>query len=70
LLTGNASELQGEATQLIQYKIMITYLMEGKENMVTAMIGKFELRPRRRLFITQMRRSRSTRRTTGKQRSG
>jgi superkiller protein 3 len=45
LLTGNASELQGEATQLIQYKIMITYLMEGKENMVNAMIGKFELAP-------------------------
>src|SRR3979490_2325660 len=40
LLTGNASELQGEATQLIQYKILLTYLMEGKENMVEATINK------------------------------
>ncbi|MDQ2918841.1 MAG: tetratricopeptide repeat protein, partial [Verrucomicrobiota bacterium] len=43
LLTGNASELQGEATQLIQYKILLTYLLEGKENMVEATINKFEL---------------------------
>ncbi len=45
LLTGNAAELQGEATQLIQYKILLTYLMEGKENMVAATINKFELAP-------------------------
>jgi len=45
LLSGNASELQGEATQLIQYKIMITYLMEGKETMVESMLAKFELSP-------------------------
>ncbi len=45
LLNGNASELQGEATQLIQYKTLITYLMEGKENMVDAIKGKFELAP-------------------------
>ena len=45
LLTGNASELQGEATQLIQYKVLITYLMEGKEDMVEAIKGKFELAP-------------------------
>ncbi len=45
LLNGNASELQGEATQLIQYKVLITYLMEGKEEMVTAMMAKFELNP-------------------------
>ncbi|MDQ6623053.1 MAG: tetratricopeptide repeat protein [Verrucomicrobiota bacterium] len=45
LLTGNASELQGEATQLIQYKILITYLMEGKTNMVESMVAKFELAP-------------------------
>src|SRR3954464_1514988 len=45
LLTGNASELQGEATQLIQYKILITYIMEGKENMVESMVAKFELSP-------------------------
>src|SRR5918912_4099181 len=29
LLTSNAADLQGEATQLIQYKILLTYLMEG-----------------------------------------
>ena len=45
LLTGNASELQGEATQLIQYKILLTYLLEGKENMVDASMAKFELAP-------------------------
>ncbi len=45
LLNGNASELQGEATQLIQYKILITCLMEGKENMVEAIKSKFELSP-------------------------
>ncbi len=45
LLTSNASELQGEATQLIQYKILLTYLLEGKENMVEATINKFELSP-------------------------
>lgn len=45
LLNSNASELQGEATQLIQYKILITHLMEGKQDMVNAMIAKFELRP-------------------------
>ncbi len=45
LLDGNASELQGEATQLIQYKILITYLMEGKDEMVAAMTAKFELNP-------------------------
>lgn len=45
LLSGNASELQGEATQLIQYKVLITHLMEGKENLVEAAIAKFELSP-------------------------
>lgn len=45
LLNGNASELQGEATQLIQYKVLLTYLLEGKENMVTSILAKFELSP-------------------------
>src|SRR3712207_4551331 len=31
LLSGNASELQGEARQLIHYKILISYLMEGND---------------------------------------
>ncbi|HJT45192.1 MAG TPA: tetratricopeptide repeat protein, partial [Chthoniobacterales bacterium] len=43
LLSSNASELQGEATQLIQYKILLTYLLEGKENMVDSILAKFEL---------------------------
>src|SRR5881392_3392020 len=45
LLTSNATELQGEATQLIQYKILLTYLLEGKENMVDSLLAKFELSP-------------------------
>jgi tetratricopeptide (TPR) repeat protein len=45
LLASNASELQGEASQLIQYKILLTYLLEGKENMVDSLLAKFELSP-------------------------
>src|SRR6195256_2608681 len=45
LLQGNTSELQGEAAQLIQYKILLTYLLEGKENMVDSILAKFELTP-------------------------
>ncbi|MCA1659363.1 MAG: tetratricopeptide repeat protein, partial [Verrucomicrobiaceae bacterium] len=45
LLQGDASELQGEAAQLIQYKILLTYLLEGKENMVDSLLAKFELTP-------------------------
>src|ERR1700736_554417 len=45
LLSSNAQELQGEATQLIQYKILLTYLLEGKENMVNSILAKFELSP-------------------------
>src|SRR5438309_4091500 len=45
LLSTNVSELQGEATQLIQYKILLTYLLEGKENMVDSILAKFELSP-------------------------
>src|SRR3977135_997011 len=29
LLQGNAAELQGDAAQLIQYKILLTYLLQG-----------------------------------------
>ena len=43
LLTANASELQPEASQLIQYKILLTYLLEGKDNMVDSILSKFEL---------------------------
>ena len=45
LLTTNASELQPEASQLIQYKILLTYLLENKENMVDSILAKFELSP-------------------------
>src|SRR4030088_1157039 len=45
LLQGNTSELQGDASQLIQYKILLTYLLEGKENMVDSLLAKFELSP-------------------------
>jgi len=43
LMTENASELQPEASQLIQYKILLTYLLEGKDNMVDSILSKFEL---------------------------
>jgi tetratricopeptide (TPR) repeat protein len=45
LLSGSNAELQGEAKQLIQYKILLTHLMEGKEPMVQSLIAKFELTP-------------------------
>ncbi|HEX4631099.1 MAG TPA: tetratricopeptide repeat protein [Chthoniobacterales bacterium] len=44
LLQGG-SELQGDAAQLIQYKILLTYLLEGKDNMVDSIMAKFELTP-------------------------
>ena len=43
LLSDSGSELQGEAEQLIQYKILLTYLLDGKENMVDSILDKFEL---------------------------
>jgi len=45
LLTTNAAELQGEATQLIQYKILLTYLFQGNDTMVDSILAKFELAP-------------------------
>ncbi len=45
LLSNNVSELQGDAAQLIQYKILLTYLLDGKENMVDSILAKFELSP-------------------------
>jgi tetratricopeptide (TPR) repeat protein len=45
LLTSNAAELQGEASQLIQYKILLTYLLEGNDTMVDSILAKFELSP-------------------------
>jgi tetratricopeptide (TPR) repeat protein len=43
LLSSNVSDLEGDAAQLIQYKVLLTYLLEGKENMVDSILAKFEL---------------------------
>jgi Flp pilus assembly protein TadD len=45
LLSGSGSDLASEAKQLIQYKILLTYLLEGKENMVDSILAKLELSP-------------------------
>src|SRR3982750_3183176 len=45
LLSNNVADLQGEAAQLIQYKTLLTYLLEDKENMVDSILAKFELSP-------------------------
>jgi Flp pilus assembly protein TadD len=43
LLSSSQSDLASEATQLVQYKILLTYLQEGKENMVDSILAKLEL---------------------------
>ncbi len=45
LLSDNGADLQGEAIQLIQYKILLSYLMEGNETLVDSILAKFELSP-------------------------
>jgi Flp pilus assembly protein TadD len=45
LLSTGASDLAKEASQLIQYKILLTYLQEGNGNMVDSMLAKLELSP-------------------------
>src|SRR2546427_8277562 len=45
LLSSSQSDLASEATQLIQYKVLLTYLLEGKENMVDSILAKLELSP-------------------------
>ena len=45
LLSTGQSDLAKEASQLIQYKILLTYLMQGKSNMVDSMLAKLELSP-------------------------
>src|SRR6478609_2513220 len=45
LLSTGGSDLAKEASQLIQYKILLTYLMEGKSNMVDSILAKLELSP-------------------------
>ena len=45
LLSSSGSDLASEAKQLIQYKILLTYLLEGKENIVDSILAKLELSP-------------------------
>ena len=45
LLSSSGSDLAKDASQLIQYKILLTYLMEGKTEMVDSMLAKLELSP-------------------------
>src|SRR5881398_2455384 len=45
LLSSGESDLAKEASQLIQYKILLTYLLEGKGNMVDSIQAKLELSP-------------------------
>src|SRR5947207_6513495 len=45
LLSSSQSNLAKEASQLIQYKVLLTYLLEGKENMVDSILAKLELTP-------------------------
>src|SRR6184192_1717986 len=45
LLSSGGSDLASEASQLIQYKVLLTYLLEGKENMVDSILAKLELTP-------------------------
>ena len=43
LLASGGSDLAKEASQLIQYKILLTYLQQGNGNMVDSMLAKLEL---------------------------
>ena len=45
LLSTGKTDLAKEASQLIQYKILLTYLMEDKSNMVDSSLAKLELSP-------------------------
>ncbi len=42
LVAGNSDEMKGETSLLIQYKILLTFVLEGKENMVDWIMNKFE----------------------------
>src|SRR5207247_9064189 len=45
LLSSSQSDLASEASQLIQYKVLLTYLLAGKENMVDSILAQLELTP-------------------------
>ncbi len=42
LVAGNSDEMKGETNLLIQYKILLTFVLQGKENMVDWIMNKFE----------------------------
>ncbi len=42
LVAGNSDEMKGETSLLIQYKILLTFVLQGRENMVDWIINKFE----------------------------
>ncbi|MGH8101783.1 MAG: tetratricopeptide repeat protein, partial [Chthoniobacterales bacterium] len=44
-LSSNVADLAGDAAQLIQYKILLTYLLDGNQNMVDSIAAKFKLSP-------------------------
>lgn len=43
LMAGESDGMQPETSQLIQYKILLTFVRQGKENTVDWMLNKFEL---------------------------
>jgi tetratricopeptide (TPR) repeat protein len=43
LIAGDNQGIQPETIQLIQYKILLTFVLQGKENMVDWILNKFEL---------------------------
>ncbi len=45
LLSSNVADLAGDAAQLIQYKILLTYVLEGNDGMVDSIVAKFKLSP-------------------------
>ncbi len=42
LIAGDSGGLQPETAQLIQYKILLTFVLQGKQNTVDWMVNKFE----------------------------
>ncbi|MDQ3200190.1 MAG: tetratricopeptide repeat protein, partial [Verrucomicrobiota bacterium] len=42
LMAGETEGLQPETTQLIQYKVLLTFVLQGKENTVDWILNKFE----------------------------
>src|SRR5437764_12425835 len=42
LVAGNSEEIQGETNLLIQYKILLTFVLQDREKMVDWILNKFE----------------------------